>query len=54
MIKDKRIRYYVPTDYSKDSEMYKLIKSIIRKTAAYEVLENKYLQDKKQAFTSLF
>ena len=54
MIKDKRIRYYVPTDYSKDSEMYKLIKSIIRKTAAYEVLENKYLQDKKQAFKSLF
>lgn len=45
MIRDHRIRYFVPTDYSEGSEMDKLVKDIIHKTAAYEVLEEKHVGD---------
>ena len=49
MIRDERIRYYVPADYTKGSEMDILIHRIIDKTAAYEVLEEKHLRDRKEA-----
>lgn len=49
MIRDERIRYYVPADYTKGSEMDILIHRIIDKTAAYEVLEGKHLRDRKEA-----
>lgn len=45
MIRDNRIRYYVPADYSEGSYMDKLLKAIIDKTAAYEVLEKKHIAD---------
>lgn len=45
MIKDNRIRYFVPADYTENSELDALIKAIIRKTAAYEVLEEKHVGD---------
>ncbi len=34
-----RIRYYTPADYTNGSQLDTLVKQIIRKTAAYEVLE---------------
>ena len=49
MIRDERIRYYVQADYTKGSEMDILLHQIIDKTAAYEVLEEKHLRDRKEA-----
>ena len=49
MIRDERIRYYVPANYTKGSEMDTLMHQIIDKTAAYEVLEEKHLRDRKEA-----
>lgn len=49
MIRDKRIKYFVPADYSEGMELDKLIKSIIDKTAAYEVLENQYFKNLAEA-----
>ena len=40
MMRDKRIRYYAPADYTEGSELDLLVKAIIDKTAVYEVLEN--------------
>lgn len=45
MIKDKRIKYFVPADYSEGKELDILVKSIIDKTVAYEALENKYFDN---------
>lgn len=45
MTRDNRIRYYVAADYSEGSEMDRLVKAIINKTAAYEVLEEKHVAD---------
>ena len=49
MIRDKRIKYFVPADYSEGLELDKLIKAIIDKTAAYEVLENQYFKNLAEA-----
>lgn len=40
MIKDGRIRYYVPADYTENSELDQLIQIIIDRTAYNEKLEN--------------
>lgn len=45
MIRDNRIRYFAPADYSSDSEIDRLVKAIIDKTAAYEILEEKHVAD---------
>ncbi len=45
MMEDNRIRYFAPADYTEGSELDALIKAIIRKTAAYDVLENKHNRD---------
>ena len=45
MTRDNRIRYHAAADYSEGSEMDKLVKAIIDKTAAYEVLEEKHVAD---------
>lgn len=42
MMEEKRIKYFVEADYSKDSDLEKLIKNIIDRTAANEVLETKH------------
>lgn len=42
MMRDKRIRYYAPADYTEGSELDSLVKAIIDKTAVYEVLENQH------------
>lgn len=43
MMHDNRIRYFAAADYTVDSELDQLVKAIIDKTAAYEVLENKHI-----------
>ncbi len=45
MVKDNRIRYFAPADYTEGSELDLLLRAIIQKTAAYEVLENKHVHD---------
>jgi hypothetical protein len=45
MMEDRRIRYFVPADYTEGSELDTLIKAIIQKTAVYEILEDKHNQD---------
>ena len=45
MMEDNRIRYFAPADYTEGSELDSLVKAIIRKTAAYDVLENKHNRD---------
>ena len=45
MMRDNRIRYFAPADYSEDSELDELIKAIIRKTSAYEVLEERHVRN---------
>jgi phosphoglycolate phosphatase-like HAD superfamily hydrolase len=50
MIRDNRIKYYVPADYSEGSEMDSLIKAIVDKTAAIELLEDKHYRDIADAF----
>jgi hypothetical protein len=36
---DNRIRYFAPADYTENSEIDRLLKAIIVKTAAQEILE---------------
>ncbi len=49
MIRENRIRYFAPADYSENSELDSLMKAIIDKTATYEVLEAKAVKDKHEA-----
>ena len=49
MMRHHRIRYYAPADYSNGSKLDTLVKQIIRKTAAYEVLESEYIHCKYEA-----
>lgn len=48
MMRDSRIKYFAPSDYSDGTELDKLVKSIIARTAANEVLENYYYQCKRE------
>lgn len=48
MLKENRIRYYVPADYSEGKELDTLIKAIIDKTKTNEYLEEKYYNCKKE------
>lgn len=50
MMRERRIKYIAPADYSENSELDTLIKNIIKKTSCYEILENKHLEDKCLAF----
>lgn len=45
MLRENRIRYTAPADYNEDSELDRLVKAIIDKTAAYEALESKHVND---------
>lgn len=49
MMNDNRIGYYAPADYTEGSELDKLVKAIIDKTAANEVLVDKHVQDLAEA-----
>lgn len=48
MLGDNRIKYFAPADYTEDSELDKLVKAIIVRTAANEVLEEKHFACKKE------
>ena len=50
MIRENRIKYYAPADYTEDSGLDRLIKQIIRKTEANEKLEDWHLGNVKEAF----
>lgn len=49
MMKDSRIRYFVPAEYFAGGELDRLACEIIDKTAAYERLEEKHLADLAEA-----
>lgn len=51
MTRDNHIDYFVPADYSENTELDTLIKTIIDKTVFNELLENKKNNDKKEAGT---
>ena len=51
MLRENRIRYFAPADYRDGSELDRLVKAIIDKTAAFEVLENKHIAYKAKAFS---
>ena len=48
MLTDKRIKYFAPADYTDGSDLDKLVKAIIIRTATNEVLEEKYFDCKKE------
>ncbi|OQA84675.1 MAG: haloacid dehalogenase-like hydrolase [Bacteroidetes bacterium ADurb.Bin234] len=51
MLNENRIKYFVPSDYSENSELDNLLKHIIDRTQTNEVLENKYyncIEEKEQ------
>lgn len=45
LLKNNRIRYFAPADYTEGREIDRLVKAIIDKTAAYEKLEQKHVND---------
>lgn len=47
MLRDNRIRYFAPADYTEGSEIDRLLKAIIDRTAANELLENIHYECKK-------
>ncbi|MBR5789136.1 MAG: haloacid dehalogenase-like hydrolase [Lachnospiraceae bacterium] len=49
LIRQNRIKYYAPADYSEGSVMEELLHDIILKTAIYERLENKHIENLKEA-----
>ncbi len=48
MMHDGRIRYFAPADYREDSELDCLVKAIIDKTAAVEVVENHHFRNQAE------
>lgn len=48
MMRDGRIKYYMPADYTKGSQLEHLVQAIIRRTAANEVLEEVHFECKKE------
>ena len=53
MLTDHRIKYFAPADYTEDSELDKLVKAIIVRTASNEVLEEKHFACKKERDTAI-
>ena len=49
MIRENRIRYFAPADYSEGTELDTLVKDIIDRTVANEKLESKYYRDESEA-----
>lgn len=48
MIRENRIKYFAPADYSERQKLDRIVRAIIEKTRTYEVLEKYYEQDKKE------
>ncbi len=45
LMKNNRIRYFAPADYSEGSELDSLLKAVIDKTSSYEALEKKHVKN---------
>ena len=45
LMKNNRIRYFAPADYSEGSELDSLLKAIIEKTAKFEELQDKHVRN---------
>ncbi len=48
MLHDNRIRFFAPADYTENSELDTLIKTIIRRTAENEILEDRHFRCQKE------
>ena len=48
MMKDNRIKYFAPTDYSEDSKLEQIVKAIINRTVDNEILETMHYDYKKE------
>ena len=48
MLTENRVKYFAPADYTDGSELDKLVKAIIVRTSANEVLEEKHFSCKKE------
>lgn len=48
MVRDGRIKYFTPADYTEGGELDKLVKAIIDRTATNELLEEKYFRCKAE------
>ncbi len=48
MMRDNRIKYFAETDYSEGTNIDRLIKAIIDRTASNEILENLHYRNKKE------
>ena len=53
MMHDKRIRYFAPADYREGTPLDRLVKSIIDKTAAYELLEDHHFENLAETHAAL-
>lgn len=49
MMQDNRIKYFAPADYSEGTELDRLVKAIIDRTAANEKLESVYYENLKES-----
>ncbi len=49
MMRENRIRYYAPADYTEDSELDRLLQMVLDKTAAAEKLENVYYEKNRES-----
>ena len=49
MLRERRIKYFAPADYTEGSPIETLVHSIIDKTAAYEVLDSWHVENQKDA-----
>lgn len=52
MMRDERIKYFVPADYNQGQELDYLVKNIIERTAKNEQLERKYYACQNEVITS--
>ena len=48
MMRDNRIRYFAPADYTEGSELDKLVRKIIRRTATNEALEAAHIRNREE------
>ncbi len=49
MMRENRIRYYAPADYTEGSELDRLLQMVLDKTAAAEKLENVYYEKNRES-----
>ena len=52
MMRDNRIKYYAPANYSEGEELDQLVKAIIDRTAANEALETVHYKNKRECVQS--